>query len=327
MTFVTEEASPGVDECLPTASTMTSPVAYLHRHVLITLGTIAPEREQEYRAEFNRLNIKFLLDPNEQGIRFAAAQESKQILVGTACLERLWAIAFAYYRFYRELAAQRLADQANRIIELRRTPELCEAGDLLKWAVEADLLSKAEQAPPTWPAHLPRPRPDAPHASDEHCATEMFLAAVAYILHHEFAHLRKDHQTYGELESVDAIRQEKEADFEAAEWILGALPDEHDPMFQKRALGVGLGLVWIASLYVYAGQKAESSTHPPAYDRLFQVMERYVHDPNNLPWAFVQTVLALHLQNQNVPHDIDREFSSFKEAVDYSVDVISKMHC
>jgi hypothetical protein len=33
----------------------------------------------------------------------------------------LWAIAFAYYRFYREIANQRTTNQANRVIPLRRT--------------------------------------------------------------------------------------------------------------------------------------------------------------------------------------------------------------
>lgn len=171
---------------------MTSPVAYLHENVLLTLRTIAPE----WKEEFNRLDIKLRLDTEEQRIRFAAELAGKEIIVGTACLERLWAIAFAYYRFYREIASRRVADQTNRIVDLRRTPELREAGDLLRWAIEVD------------------------------------------------------HQPYGELESVDAIRQEKEA-----EWILGGLPDEHHPMFEKRALGVCMGLVWIAALYVYAGAK------------------------------------------------------------------------
>lgn len=201
-----------------------------------------------------------------------------------------------------------------------------EAGDLLKWAVESDLAGNRKEKGSPWLDHLPRPRPDAPHGSDEHCATELFLAAVAFLLHHEFVHLRLDHSPYTELKSVDSIRQEKEADFEAAVWILGELPDELDPMFQKRALGVGLGLVWIAALYVYAEKKIESTTHPPAYDRLFQVMERHVLDPGNLPWAFVQAVLALHLQNQNIEHEVDREFASFKDAADYFVDVISKMY-
>ena len=241
-------------------------------------------------------------------------------------MDRLWAVCFAYYRFYRAIAEHKLSGHAERELDLRSTPQLTEAGDLLKWAVESDLAGKRKEELPPWPDHLPRPHADVPHGSDEHCATELFLCAVAFLLHHEFAHLRLDHIPYSELESVDSIGEEKEADFAAAEWILGELTNELDPMFQKRALGVGLGLVWIAALYVYAERKVESTTHPPAYDRLFQVTERHVLDPGNLPWAFVQSVLALHLQNLNIEHDIDREFASFKDAADYFVDVISKMY-
>jgi hypothetical protein len=215
--------------------------------------------------------------------------------------------------------------EITRAFDLLRPGGVLAGDDLDWWAVESDLAGKRKEQGPPWPAHLPRPSPNVAHASDEHCATELFLCAAAFLLHHEFAHLRLNHSPYSELESVDSILQEKEADFEAAEWILGELADELDPMFQKRALGVGLGLVWIASLYVYAQTKMEHITHPPAYDRLFQVMEKHVHDGGNLPWAFVQSVLALHLQNQGIPHDFDREFESFKHAADYFVDVISKM--
>jgi len=304
---------------------MSTVTEYLHRDALNTLRTIAPERKDRFREEFDRLNISFVFDTDAQRIRFAADLAQKTVIIGPQCLDRLWAICFAYYRFYRAIADHKLSGRPERSLDLRSTPELREAGDLLKWAVESDLAGKRKEQGPPWPAHLPRPSPNVAHASDEHCATELFLCAVAFLLHHEFAHLRMAHSPYSELESVDAILQEKEADFEAAAWILGELPDELAPMFQKRALGVGLGLVWIASLYVYAETKIEHTTHPPAYDRLFQVMEKHIHDGGNLPWAFVQSVLALHLQNQGIPHDADREFESFKDAADHFVDVISKM--
>src|SRR5262249_20169272 len=146
--------------------------------------------------------------------RFAADLE-KTIILSPACLDRLWAICFAYYRFYRAIADHKLSGRLEREVNLRSTPELCEDGDLLKWAVESDLAGKRKEIAPPWPAQLPRPHPEIAHGSDEHCATQLFLAASAFLLHHEFAHLRLGHSPYAELESVDSIRQEKECRFQS----------------------------------------------------------------------------------------------------------------
>lgn len=88
-----------------------------------------------------------------------------------------------------------------------------------------------------------------------------------------------------------------------------------------------MGLVSLASLYVhvYLGP-GENNTHPPVYDRLYQVVSRHVNDPDNLPWAFIATALALHLQNKNIEHDREREVTSFKDTADYYIDVISKLY-
>jgi hypothetical protein len=44
---------------------MSSPVAYLHRDVLSTLQTIAPERKEPFQGEFDWLGIKFRFDTTE----------------------------------------------------------------------------------------------------------------------------------------------------------------------------------------------------------------------------------------------------------------------
>lgn len=306
---------------------MTSPIAFLDRHVLMSMRNVAPEKEAELEAAFNKHGISFEIDTADHRKGFSADLARKVIIVRRPRLERLWATAFAYYRFYREVSQQKQNDVSIREIDLTSTEALCEAGRLLKWAVEADIQIANGEAPAPWPDDLPRPSDSDEKLSDENCATELFLAATGFTLHHELAHITLDHQPYNALDSVDAIRQEKDADFAAADWLLDGLDDESDFRFQKRALGVCLGLVSLASLHfhVYLGP-ASTETHPPAYDRLFQVVSRHVADPGNLPWAFVMTVLSLHLQNQRIEHDQDRQFESFKDAADYFIDVISKLY-
>ena len=305
---------------------MATKTEFLERHVLMSLRNIAPEKKDALEKLIQDQPISFIIEPDAPRIRFAADLAKKEIKIGRPCLDRLWALAFGYYRFYRAISQQKLKDVKVREIDLTQTAELRQAGGLLKWAIEADLKAKAGEAIPPWPDGLPFPRDGDAKLSDENCATELFLSATGYILHHELAHIRLNHRPYAELQPHEAIQQEKEADFAASDWLLDGLDDELDPAFQKRALGICLGTLWITALYVYAGRKIESKTHPPAYDRLFQVVSRHVHDGGNLPWAFLTTALDLHLQNQQIPHDQNREFESFKDAADYAVDVISKMY-
>jgi len=309
------------------SDTMTSPIAFLDRQVLHSMHNVAPEKAQELERVFKEHNVSFEIRADDTRQGFSADLTNKVIIVRHPRLERLWAIAFGYYRFYREVSQQKLPDESLREIDLTRTPELREAGLLLKWAVDSLTAPPLGNRLPTWPDGLPRPTENDEKHSDENCATELFLAAAGYVLHHELAHIRLGHRSYDELESADAIQQEKEADYAAADWLLDGFDDEFDQRFQKRALGVCLGLISLASLYlhVYVG-RVESDTHPPVYDRLYQVVGRHVHDPDNLPWAFVATALVLHLQNQQIEYEHEREFRSFREAADYYIDVISRMY-
>lgn len=305
---------------------MDSPIAFLDRNIFMTLRNVAPERKDELERLFNIHDIKLEMRTDDPRMMLSADLISKTIIARRPRLERIWALAFGYYRFYREVAAQKQRDLRVKEVDLTSTQKLVEAGRLIEWAVDSYFAAAREEDLPSWPNDLPRPSPQDDAQSDEAVATELFLVATGYLLHHELAHIRLGHRLYSEIDEHEAIRQEKEADDASANWMLDQLHDELDPLFQKRALGVGLGLVALASLYlqVYAGAKG-GKTHPPAYDRLFQVMDRYVKDDGNLPWAFVLTVLSLHIQNRQIPHDTNQEFGSFREAADYYIDVISKI--
>jgi hypothetical protein len=306
---------------------MSSPIAFLGRDVLMSMRNAAPEKASELDELFGKWDISFELDEFNDRKGFSADVANRVIIVRQKRLERLWAIAFAYYRFYREVSQQKVANQSVRVIDLTTKPELVEAGLLLKWAIESFVKSDSGNPITQWPDDLPRPKPDDATGSDEECASELFLAGTSFVLHHEVAHIVLAHEPYTQLESVDCIRQEKDADYYAVDWMLDGLGNEFDPLFQKRALGVCVGLISLSSLYIHVyAKEMVADTHPPAYDRLYQVIERHVHDPDNLPWAFVATSLAVQIQNQNVEHDVDREFDSFKDAADYYIDIISKMY-
>ena len=67
---------------------MSTVTEYLHRDALNTLRTIAPERKDRFREEFDRLNISFVFDTDAQRIRFAADLAQKTVIIGPQCLDR-----------------------------------------------------------------------------------------------------------------------------------------------------------------------------------------------------------------------------------------------
>ena len=293
------------------------------------LVAVAPEKGPQVLKYIQEKDVKFIVDEKADRILFQANSGQQRIVVGLKCLARLWASAFAYFRIYDDVAKAKLADPKTRERDLRSTERMRQAGDMLKWAIETDISIKWEaltglsRGSPreALPFGLPQPFAESKHASDQHVADELFLMALGYILHHELAHLKLGH--VGE-KGVVSILQEKDADREAANWLLDGLDDEWTPMFVKRALGIAVGLSWLASLNVYVGPAA-SKTHPPAYDRLYQVLAQHIEDGAHPVWAMVSLILSLHLQNQGIPFGENVEFGSFQEAANYYVDQIAKL--
>jgi hypothetical protein len=310
---------------------MATNVDVLRRYLVPSIWGVAPEKARRLTDELLRLGVDFVFDESVNRIYFGADVRNKKIVLGLPCLERLWAVCYAYYCFYTAVVEQRLQNPRIREVDLQGTERLKKASALLHWATRVDVEIKTalregrEPKIEQWPAALPKPARNSPLGSDQNCADELFLCAVGYCLHHEYAHLYLGHPPADKVSDDESIREEKEADGAAARWLLEEIENESDSRFEKRALGIGLALVWLTALYIYVGP-AKKPTHPPPYDRLYQVFVQWIDDPNNLAWAFVMTVLVTHIQNQKIEHDANREFESFREAVDYYIDVISRLY-
>jgi hypothetical protein len=302
---------------------MPTKTAFLHTQILSSVVNCAPERETCLHKLITAKGISFEIDTHSANIKFMAVFNDSRIILGAKCLDRLWAIAFAYLRFYTEVSNEQRVDSQCRQVDFQGNPELTAAGKLLQWAIEAQIqVERGEDVTP-WPDALPYPQQTDSTESVEYLATEIFLMAMGFILHHELAHFYLDHSGSKDLQTDQRIRLEREADYAAAKWLLAENVVNPD-MFLKRALGVALGLLWLTNKYIYVGPG--DPNHPPAYDRLFQTLQRHVEDEQHLVWAFVATFLSVHLQNRTVEVDLNCEFDSFKAASNYYVDVISKMH-
>lgn len=210
-------------------------------------------------------------------------------------------------------------------LKLQSSERLRKAAALLKWAVKADLHfqlggGNEDSSMASLPPEIESIFSDETFAVDKQFADRHATVALGFILLHELAHIRLGHTAAKGLLSIE---QEKEADRAAADWLLGS-PDLDSKELLKRQLGVTIALGWLASRNVYVGHS--SKTHPPAWDRLYQVLDQYVENGHAFAWAFAASMLGVHIENQRRSEiDLGKEFDSFKEGVNDYIDVLSRL--
>jgi hypothetical protein len=325
------------------------------------MSEAAPEKAAEVAAAVKHFNISFDIDNEAARIKFYAQHRkdraARKIVVGIRCLPRLWATSFAYFKLYNAAAAVTQAGKAGDVanVDFAAQPGLKAARGLLQWAILTEVklrlderdgktLEDFQEFPPEG---LPVPFAPAAPGSDEEVADQLSYMALAFILHHELAHIRMEHIAMDRnwiRDIKDRIRWakgqrkknlvlelqheytryvlvEKEADTEAARWMLEGAEDPDQ--FMKRILGVAIGLSWLASTDPYIGP-TNHPAYPPAYDRLYQTIEKFMPDPDHEIWGVVAFVLMLHLQNVNKWQMKPGGFQNAKEIADWATDIISK---
>ncbi len=212
---------------------MRSPICHLENQIAGAPFSSAPEKESLCIIHRDEFRITFaLVDERLFGIRVRLDEElSPEVVLPIAALEYLWAFSHYCWVLTQEYAqAQRAGAFDFDCVGNRR---LKESFDLLNWAKKNLAGSGIEQ----WPQSGPCPRPTPlSHGDDEHVATELFLCSLAWMLHHERAHIVLKHPFVNT--SLSEI-EEREADEFATKWFLDEL-EENDPRLKKRALGIAV---------------------------------------------------------------------------------------
>lgn len=302
---------------------MTSPISILKQFVFLSLRRIAPEKSDDLFSIIEQKGITFRFVPSEDRILFTADSINKVISVGEKCLERLWAMSYSYFLFYETVSKAKHQDVSVKSNDICSDPDLEKAGELLSWATSVDWQIKAEgkqrQSPlPEWPQSLPRPIENPQKESNEDVADKLFLSAVGFILHHELAHVEFGHtNTTGD----ESIHNEKDADRAAATWLIDGL-QANDKEFIQRIFGVAVALLWPAALEAYVPSSGE--THPPGYDRLYQILFQFVDDDRHPVWGFVSIPLGMHLDASGAQFDREMKHQTPRDAVNYYCNVLSK---
>lgn len=278
-------------------ATMQSPVRHLMaNHLPNSVFSIAPERQAEFDTALNDFDLIFA---PERRWKFCAYPERTphEIWVSRGAVELIWCASLAHFLFYTRMIQRKTFDRPTEI-DPHSDPSVDKALRLLRWAIDCQLLNNEAD---DWATDLPCPLQSPVKGSDESVADELCLVTGAFLLHHELAHLRGKHATFTKEQLKDpdiaaiSVAQEKEADIAAAEWMLDGV-DVESPLFVKRMLGIVQGFLLTTAMGLYGGHLG-GKTHPFSYDRLTNMLSRFLGDANHVTKGIAFAVLDLHFNN------------------------------
>lgn len=270
----------------------------------------APERKDELIKICEEKRFKIRLRPDAEDWLFEEFRMGSLILVGSRTLERLWAYCYGFNTVISELQIGVLGAGSGN-----GNPEAFgRALGLIDWANQKEL----QDIECNWPDALPDPR----GKQDEHVKTanHIFLMTSARLIFHEIAHSVLDHSTDLDTDERQLHAEEHEADQWADEWLLSKWRDYgcDEKVLVGRALGVAFSHA--PSLVFASENRLQSSTHPPAMERVIRFVSRNYRDaipternPEDLPCAFLLGIIAYLLAIKGYQIDMGAEETTYPE--------------
>lgn len=272
---------------------MRSPICHLESSIAGVAFQIAPEREAESVALRDKHQIEIeLID--DSGFSIRVDLKTSAIKLPIAALEYLW--SFCHYTCVLVDEYRTAQMKGAKQFDCLGNSRLVSSNELLKWA-KSNLLSEGTSQ---WPPSSPAPRRSGVANNDASVATELFLCALGWIVHHEIGHIALGHS---HLLTDLAVREEQEADDYATDWLLSAL-DPSDRQRLKRALGIAAAILCIQSTEIQ-NSACLANTHPDAHERIFACLSKVEADHSELVNAYASVVLQYLFHDQSVDADVD----------------------
>jgi hypothetical protein len=275
-----------------------SPVLRLKNAIAGAAFRIAPEKEEEL-AEFRDAHGVSLALEDGSGFRFNVKLTSREVSTNVATLEYLWASAHAHLVLYDEYCKAQRSGLVH--FDTGSNPRTHAALELLNWSVR----NLADAGNAAWPSHLPAPVQFPTPGTDVHVANELFLCAVAWILHHEIAHLRLGHPA---IQSNRSLIEEQEADREATMWILADSVVTQES--RKRTVGIAAAILALQGIHK-ATDFTICDTHPGTFERIDACLTAAQVSDDDEVYAFAACVMQIQLAARGVLLAADG--GSFKE--------------
>ncbi len=275
-----------------------SPVLTLENAIAGAAFRIAPEKEREL-AVFRDLERVSLALKDGPGFMFNVNLKSHEIATNIATLEFLWSSAHAHLVLYDEYS--KAQKNGHTQFDTGATPRSRAALELLNWSVGN--LTGSGASP--WPSHLPSPVRFPTPETDIHVANELFLCGVAWIIHHEIAHVRLRHPP---IRSNRSLMEEREADIEATKWILSESKVSQES--KKRTVGIAAAILAMQGIQ-QPSPFSVHDTHPTTFERIdYCLTEAGISDDDEV-FAFAACVMQIQLAARGV--NLAPDAGSFKE--------------
>ncbi len=281
------------------------------------------EKAEETQQLVDRFRVHMEVDPDSEKIRFSAQSSTGKIIIGLKGAARLMGHSYAYVSTHYRLVVWLQSLMGSKPEKLSGGDWSRSASQILAWAVTGDIRGKLKDYERDFiPEHIPddilKLVDSCLPPKQQDIAGEIYANAIVWILYHELTHIQMGHK---ECEGLESLEQERQADRLAAEWMLDA--EGIDPVvLHKRQLGIATALGWLTATTAFLGPGSRT-THPAAYDRLYQTLEQYIPREHEDVWLYVQVMLVLHLLLAGLTFDEDRIGPPFKENANYLIDVIA----
>lgn len=287
--------------------TMKSPARYVFRYLHLAIVNLAAERKVEFDSELDSFTLRYC---DSHLWKLDVDVRNRTIQISRKVVEVLWASSYAYFVIYNDVI--RHQDLTKQIVlDLTGDERVRQSCELLRWAFESWLNNSDAE----WPSDLPMPVETPTKNSDEYVADELSLGGLAFMLHHELAHIRLGHC------GDSVVEKEREADYAAIDWVFEKTDQSESNIIKKKALCCAEGLAVLCAYGVHSGSFG-GYTHPPSYDRLVHGLARALdNDPCHLAWFFVSTILSLHMTNAGITLP-DRAYDS---PYDYVEDMANQL--
>jgi hypothetical protein len=282
-----------------------------------------PEKAASLQQVVDKYGIHFETDADAEQCRFRSDSKTGKITVGLKGAARLMGHTFAYICSHYGLVTSIKSAGQGKAVKLPDQRETRCASQILTWAVTGDIRSKVT---PFQQSFIPNYVPDDLVQLIEGClpnkqqeiAAEVYANALVWILYHEVSHIQMGHV---HCEGPESLEQERDADRMASEWVLDS--ERINPVdLCKRQWGVATALGWLTAPTAFLGP-GSMTTHPAAYDRLFQTLERFASEEDEGIWLFSQVMLVLHILLAGLEFNEEWLGPPLKENASLLIDVIA----
>jgi hypothetical protein len=267
-----------------------SPVFPFMNGIAASILNIAPEKEQQLNSILTEHSVRFVMDQCTDAVFRARLTDGRnEVRCSVYGAEIIWAATYSYVAVHRLLK-----DNGGRELRFADEPRTAAVPQLLEFAFERRY---GQQATESWPAELPAPRLYAPGSDldDQVLSTELWLCALAWIQHHELAHIALGHLAKAEQEVSDELA----ADDAATAWLMSGVTEPAAKL--KRSLGIAIALVAVAGFSFHRNSRVPGKrTHPPAGERIMRALSHSSFEDDHQAQELACVALKIHLDRNRL---------------------------